>query len=202
MNRSILIIIISVLTVAIVGVGLVLFWQPGFLNQNANTTPAANTSTSNLNTPANVNAATNTNAAADANTAVKNTNIQYAYVTEVTGNKDLHQRVKYRDADVLVSRVEITDGITGYGKAPEGKQWVTVYFEKEKTQHTPPMSYWLVQEVQLIDASGSIPLSNVFLPGDPATQEGFVAFLTPKGATGFTLKFARSGEEATLDLGL
>lgn len=184
-----LIIIVVVLVLAIVGVGLALFWQPGLLNANkTNQAQNQNTSTSNQN-------ASVTNQSGNPGPPV-------GFEAKVLETKDVNETKQYRNLDIPIERVEITDGYEGIGAAKEGEKLVIIYFKKEIAGEGANITSWLGQEVQLLDSAGATYSFDraQFIPQDAA--QSYVAFSVGKDAKGFTLRLVRPDEDVTVDLGI
>ncbi|MBI3956941.1 MAG: hypothetical protein HY340_03030 [Candidatus Kerfeldbacteria bacterium] len=187
MSRGVLIIIVIVLVLAIVGVGLALFWQPNILNRNqgddnANATPVTNTNTK------------------------PTINADLGFTAEVLENRDVNGAVTYREQAIQIERVEITNGLTFTGKAPSGKKYVVVHFDRDVFTYSRKLQSWLGQEIRLLDGSGNSYeyRSAVFSPPgeENVPEERYISFLVNEDASDFDLRFVRDGEDRSLDLGL
>lgn len=189
MHRGILVTVVIVLVLAIAGVGLALFWQPG----------------GNVNLTNNGNANTNSVISENTNTAVQElSNTNFSYRAEALGAKDLDASVTYRDAEIVIDRVEVKTGFDHDRPAAEGMKAVYVYLAKQPLEHDPHISIWL-DEVKLQDSGGQQYLAKSASFPAPArydTVQPYIQYEVEQEKEGFSLVFVRSGEEKTLDLGI
>lgn len=192
MNRGVLTIITVVLILAIAGVGLALFWHPGILNSN---------STSNANGAANTNTATSTNT--NTNSTV---GLPTDFKADIRQTAKLDKRFTYRENDIPLDRVEITNGYTGVSAVPDDKKLIFVYFQREVLKQWPPIDRWMAQEIQLLGSNGATYTfdRSIFYSEDQlkAGFQSFVSFAVDAKDKNFKLRFVRDGEDVSVDLGL
>jgi hypothetical protein len=184
MNRGVLLTIVIVLVLAILGVGVVLFWQPGILNTNKT-----------ANMTVNVNTAQN-----------KNVNIDLSladYRADIRDTQTINIDQEYRDAVIPIDRVDVTSGIDFLGPASEGKKYVIVYLKKEELKFSERISNWFAAETQLIDNEGNVYgfARSQFMTVDDQNPS-YISFEVNADSSGFTLRFVRDGEDKKVDLGI
>lgn len=182
MSRGALLVIVIVLILAIIGVGLALFWKPGLLNGNTN---KQNTNT----------IAANTNAALNANE-------QAQFKANVLETKTVDQTPTYRNTNVPIDRVDVTNGYTGMGAAKEGKKIVIVYLKKDAAAQGTTISEWLGQEIRLEDSDKNSYRYDTAQFISQYEGDSYIAFSVDEKASGFTLRFVRDGEDVSVPLGI